>query len=69
MTVCENCGRTMVPYMGRQRFCCRSCSDDWFTEERRQAVEWFRECGMTVQRPEPEEQDRVVEQQQVRRTA
>jgi hypothetical protein len=46
---CENCGGPMVPYMQRQRFCCHACSDEWFMEERRQAVEWFRAMGMVVQ--------------------
>ena len=29
--------------MGRQRFCCRACSDAWFMTERRQAVQAFRQ--------------------------
>ncbi len=45
---CENCGGEMIPYASDQRFCCRACSDEWFQEERRQAVEWFRAAGMTV---------------------
>jgi len=52
MRRCENCGEPFAVFMGRQRFCCRACSDAWFQEERRQAVEWFRECGMTVERRE-----------------
>jgi hypothetical protein len=40
----------MRPYIGRQRFCCRACCDTWFQEERRQAVEWFRAMGMSVER-------------------
>ena len=47
--ICENCGGPMTPYMQRQRFCCHACSDEWFMEERRQAVTWFRQMGMTVQ--------------------
>jgi hypothetical protein len=47
---CERCGKPMLPIMSRQRFCCRSCSDEWFQAERRQAVEWFRATGGTVSR-------------------
>jgi hypothetical protein len=39
---CEECGSEFVPYVGRQRFCCRSCSDAYFAEEKRQALEFFR---------------------------
>jgi hypothetical protein len=45
---CENCQRPMVPYHETQKFCTRACSDEWFQEERRQAIAWFRACGMTV---------------------
>jgi hypothetical protein len=47
--ICENCGEAFTPYLGSQRFCCHACSDEWFMEERRQAVTWFRAMGMTVQ--------------------
>jgi hypothetical protein len=50
MKSCENCGKPVIAYTDRQRFCCRSCSDEWFQAERRQGVEWFRAAGMTVQR-------------------
>ena len=54
--ICENCDRSMRPYLARQRFCCRACSDNWFQAERRQAIEWFRAMGMKVatdaERPE-----------------
>ena len=46
---CENCGEAFTPYLPNQRFCCHACSDEWFMEERRQAVTWFRAMGMTVQ--------------------
>jgi hypothetical protein len=39
----------MIAYRDDQRFCSRACSDQWFQEERRQAVEFFRALGM---RPE-----------------
>jgi hypothetical protein len=39
---CQQCGEDFVPYMGRQRFCCRECSDTWFQNERREAVKRFR---------------------------
>jgi hypothetical protein len=61
MTIrCENCQREMVPYHQDDRFCCRQCSDTWFQEERRQAVEWFRACGM---RPALREGDQQGERQ------
>lgn len=47
---CEWCSEPMLSlYMGRQRFCCRACSDAWYQAERRQAVAWFRESGLPVQ--------------------
>jgi hypothetical protein len=52
---CENCEGPMTLYLSNQRFCCRACSDEWFQEERRQAVAWFRACGMTVERGPREE--------------
>ncbi len=51
MSRCENCGKEMRwLHQERQRFCTRSCSDEWHQLERRQAVEWFRAMGMTVRR-------------------
>jgi hypothetical protein len=47
--ICENCQGPMIAYRDDQRFCSRACSDQWFQEERRQAVEFFRALGM---RPE-----------------
>jgi hypothetical protein len=44
--ICENCQRPMVPYHETQRFCSRRCSDQWFQAERREALEWYRACGM-----------------------
>jgi hypothetical protein len=43
---CDNCNRWMIPHLSSQRFCCRACSDMWHQSERREAVEWFRACGM-----------------------
>jgi hypothetical protein len=43
---CENCQEEMVPYHLVGRFCCRACSDQYFQAERRQAVAYFRACGM-----------------------
>jgi hypothetical protein len=51
---CQRCSRDFIPHQGGQRFCCRACSDAWYQEERRQAVEWFRTKGMTVQREDDE---------------
>lgn len=36
----------MLPMMARQRFCCRACSDQFFHEERKQAVAHFRAEGL-----------------------
>lgn len=43
MRKCERCGDDFVPYVGRQRFCCRACSDAWFQSERKEAVERYRQ--------------------------
>lgn len=40
---CQQCSGDFTPYVGRQRFCCRECSDAWFQSERREAVEQFRQ--------------------------
>jgi hypothetical protein len=43
---CEACLEKFTPHQQRrnriQRFCCRVCSDAWFADERRAAVEFFR---------------------------
>jgi hypothetical protein len=56
MMTCEYCGGPMTRYLPSQRFCCRVCSDEWFAAERREAVEWFRACGM---RPEDAREERI----------
>ena len=43
MKRCEECDAEFIPYMARQKFCCRVCSDAWYASERRQAVEFFRQ--------------------------
>lgn len=48
MKRCEQCEESFVPYMGRQRFCCRACSDAWFADERREAVKRYRETEQSV---------------------
>ena len=40
---CDRCSEPYVPREAKQRFCCRACSDAWFANERRQAVQLFRE--------------------------
>ena len=58
MTRCENCQSAMVPYHPEhQRFCSRACSDDFFQAERREAVEWYRACGMKPARRNDEQQN------------
>ena len=46
MMKCEFCQRPMTPYHSNDRFCSRRCSDEYFMAERRQAVAYFRACGM-----------------------
>jgi hypothetical protein len=54
VSIRENCQGPMVPYHpDHQRFCCRACSDQWFQAERREALEWYRACGM---KPAPRDQ-------------
>jgi hypothetical protein len=51
--ICNNCRKPITQLVigrPRARFCSRACSDEYFAEERRQAVQRFRECGMTVER-------------------
>lgn len=48
MRTCENCGKRFVGFRYQQRFCSRSCSDEWFKAEARQALERFRAEGCEV---------------------
>jgi hypothetical protein len=44
---CEYCGEEFKPFMpSLQRFCSKDCSLEWHREERREALEYFREQGM-----------------------
>ncbi len=44
---CEYCGEEFKPFMpSLQRFCSKDCSNEYHTQEKREAVEYFRECGM-----------------------
>lgn len=38
MKCCEQCTKEFEPYVGRQRFCCRACSDAWWQQYRSEAV-------------------------------
>lgn len=58
---CEYCGKAILqPARTEQRFCCETCSDEWFAAERREAVEWYRACGMrpAVRRDEQQQETR-----------
>jgi hypothetical protein len=44
--ICDNCTKAFTQYLQGQRFCSRACSDAWHQQERREAVEWYRACGM-----------------------
>lgn len=39
---CEQCREEYLPRQANQRFCSRTCSDEWHTSERRRAVEALR---------------------------
>jgi hypothetical protein len=49
MTKCENCGGEFKPYLSNQRFCSRICGDQFYQCERKEAVEWYRACGLRPQ--------------------
>jgi hypothetical protein len=44
---CQQCGEPFAPYVGRQRFCCRVCSDAWYAAERKEAVALLRQSRET----------------------
>ena len=46
---CEECGEEFIPYVKRQRCCCRVCSDAYFANERRQAVALLRASRAEVE--------------------
>jgi hypothetical protein len=39
---CGRCNEPYVPREAKQRFCCRACSDAFFADERRRALQLFR---------------------------
>ena len=47
---CEWCKRSMTLWVYTQRFCSKSCSDQFHAAERRQAVAFFRAQGMRVRK-------------------
>jgi hypothetical protein len=56
---CEYCGKTILqPTRTEQRFCCETCSDEWFAAERREAVEWFRSMGLRPTTPQQQGEQR-----------
>src|SRR5580698_8811631 len=42
---CEQCNDPFSPREAKQRFCCRACSDEWFQNERREAVRLLRQSA------------------------
>jgi hypothetical protein len=47
MTTCEYCLEQIIrPSRTAQRFCCSACSENWHMAERREAVAWYRACGL-----------------------
>ena len=43
MRRCDWCGEEFSPWRRDQRLCCKRCHDDWFKEERRAALQAWRE--------------------------
>ncbi len=39
---CDECGSAFRPRQHNQRFCCRACSDDWHSDERRRGIDILR---------------------------
>jgi uncharacterized Zn ribbon protein len=48
MKHCDQCNEPFTPREGKQRFCCRACSDAWFANERREAVKRYRETEQSA---------------------
>jgi hypothetical protein len=44
---CEQCNEEFIPYVGRQRFCCRGCSDAWWIAYRSRAMAAYRQQQAT----------------------
>jgi hypothetical protein len=40
---CENCSTVFIARVAGQRFCCRTCSDEWWQAERNRAMAAYRE--------------------------
>ena len=53
-TKCDFCGREFRQLYAGIRFCCRTCSDQWHAQERREAIEHFRALGLRPQVPATE---------------
>jgi hypothetical protein len=49
MKKCDYCGKLFEPRRITQRFCCRTCSDEWFARERREAVRAWREVDQEAE--------------------
>jgi hypothetical protein len=58
---CEYCNSPLPEYeFGRPlRFCSRNCGYEFFKEERKQAVAFFRASGMTVKRANEDDADQM----------
>jgi hypothetical protein len=41
--ICKSCGEPFSPRQANQRFCSSGCNHAWFAEERRLAVQAFRQ--------------------------
>ena len=54
---CEFCSKPILhPFRSQQRFCCAACSEDFYLAERREAVAWYRACGLRPTTPQQEKQ-------------
>lgn len=51
MVACAYCQTPFDQYRAGDRFCSRDCSKAWHSEQRRQAVEFFKKSKMPVETP------------------
>jgi hypothetical protein len=42
-SICEACNRVFAPRVALQRFCCRQCSDQWWSVQRSKGLALLRQ--------------------------
>ena len=56
MIACQWCGQRIThPFRSMQKFCSGFCSEEFYSAERREAVEWFRSMGLRPTTPQQQE--------------